>query len=277
MSRIHKLAVITIIVLFCLLLPVSIARPAQDVGFRVSPTSINTTIAVGDDTNETITLQNSSTDEVVVKAHMDANGNSAEPNISLEPDQLSLKPGESAQVVVRLKIPDETQPGHRLTSVLFDAAASSERDVSIVGEVGVVFSIEVIRPVADVSWSFPRLIDSSDQVVFGMEGRNTGNFTTKLQGDARIAGIVWGDLDLQVASGPLAVGETASLQAVWDEAPLFAIKRVTLDLSSGIGAPVEHKAFLVIFPWKLTLMLALMSAITAAGARFQPSIAKVFS
>lgn len=110
-----------------------------------------------------------------------------------------------------------------------------------------------------------------------MEGRNTGNFTTKLQGDARIAGIVWGDVDLQAASGLLEVGETASLQAVWDETPLFAIKRVTLDLSSGIGAPVEQKAFLVIFPWKLTLMLVLMAAIAASGAGFQPKLAKVFS
>lgn len=277
MSRILKPAVITIISPLFLLLPASTAWPAEDVGFQISPTSINTTIAVGDDTNETITLQNSSTEEVVVKAHMDASGNPAEPIISLEPDQLSLKPGESAQVVVRLQIPDEMQPGHRLTSVLFDATATSERDVSIVGQVGVVFNIEVIRPVADVSWSLPHLVDSSDHVVFGMEGRNSGNFTTKLQSDARITGIVWGDVDLQVSSAPLPVGETASLQADWDEAPLFAVKRVTLDLSSGIGAPVEHKALLVIFPWKLTLMLALMSAIAAVGARFQPKIAKVFS
>ncbi|MEK6537358.1 MAG: hypothetical protein AABZ63_07720, partial [Actinomycetota bacterium] len=69
MSRINKLAVITIISFLCLLLPVSTARAARDVGFQVSPTSINTTIAVGDETNETITLRNSSTDEVVVKAH----------------------------------------------------------------------------------------------------------------------------------------------------------------------------------------------------------------
>jgi hypothetical protein len=270
-------AITIIISVACILLLATSAYGATDVGFRISPTSINSTIAVGDETNETVTLKNFSTDEIVVNVHAGADVTPAEPIISLEPDQVSLKPGESGKVVVRVKVPDDAQPGQWQSSVFFDAGSSAERDVSIVGQVGVVLSIEVIRPVTDVSWSFPRIIDSTDKVVFRMEGRNSGNFTTKLEGDARLAGIVRGDVDLQAASGPIAVGESASLQAVWDETPLFAIKKVTLDLSSGIGAPVEQKAFLVIFPWKLTLMLVLIAAIAATGAGFQSKLAKVFS
>ena len=55
------------------------------------------------------------------------------------------------------------------------------------------------------------------------------------------------------------------------------MKRATLDLSSGVGAPVEKKATLMIFPWKLSLMLILIAAVAVAGARYQPIIANVFS
>ncbi|MBI5871138.1 MAG: hypothetical protein HZB44_09370 [Actinobacteria bacterium] len=256
---------------------VTISQAAPDVGFNISPTSINSTIAVGDQTDETVTLQNSSSDEIVVKAHVSASGDRAEPEISLEPGEVILPPGGFARVVVHIRVPEDAQPGRRLSSVLFDAASASTRDVSIVGQVGVAISTEVIHPVSDVSWSFPRIVDSMDQVTFWMEGRNTGNFTTRLEGTAIISGIFEGNNSLLAASDPVAVGESASLQAVWDEVPLFAIKKVKLDLSSGVGSPVERQAYILIFPWKLLLMLALMAAIAAVGARFQPSLAKVFS
>lgn len=179
--------------------------------------------------------------------------------------------------MIRIHVPDEARTGHRLSSVLFDAASSTVRDVSIVGQVGVALGMDVIRPVSDVTWSFPRIVDSTDPVVFRMECRNTGNFTTQLEGTVDISGMFEGDNRLQAASDPIAIGETASLQVIWDETPLFAIKRVTLGISSGIGAPVEQKAFLIVFPWKLTLMLALIASIAAAGARFTPFLAKVLN
>lgn len=249
---------------------------SPDVGFRVSPTSIDSTIAVGDQTSESITLENFSTDEIIVKAHVSANTDESESAISLEPNEVSLKSGGFAKVVIHINVPENAQTGQHVSAVFFEAASSSTKDVSIVSRVGVALGIDVIRPVSDVTWSYPHIVDSADTVVFRMEGRNAGNFTTRLAGNVDISGI-FGNDSLQVLSDPIAIGETASLQAVWDEAPLFAVKRVTLDLSSGIGAPVEKKTFLIIFPWKLMLLLAFIVTIVAAGVRFQPFLANAFS
>lgn len=259
-----------------LLLGSTTIAATPDVGFRVSPTSIDSTIAVGDQTSESITLENFFTDEIIVKAHVSANTDESEPSISLEPSEVSLKPGGSAKVVIHINVPENAQTGQHVSTVFFEAASSSTKDVSIVSRVGVALSIDVIRPVSDVTWSYPHIVDSADTVVFRMEGRNAGNFTTRLAGTVDISGI-FGNDSLQVSSDPIAIGETASLQVVWDEAPLFAVNRVTLDLSSGIGAPVEKKTFLIIFPWKLTLLLAFIVTIVAAGVRFRPFLANVFS
>ena len=270
--------VLTAAIIFLALL-LTAAMPASanpDVGFRVTPTSIESTIAAGDNTSEIVTLTNFSVNEVVVRTHLTTDGGSAEPGISIEPGMLSLKPGESARVTVHIDVPAVAQTGKRLSSVLFDAKSSSEKDVSIVGQVAVVLSINVIHPVSDVTWSFPRIVDSTDALVFRMEGRNTGNFTTKLVGDARLKGIVRGDVDLQASSEPITIGESTTLQAVWDETPLFAIKRATLDLSSGIGAPVRTEATIFIFPWKLMLMGLFIAVLAFAGARLQPFAVKVY-
>lgn len=225
-----------------------------------------------------VILQNSSTDEIVVKGHASSNINQAEPVISIEPSEVSLKPGATTQVVIHINVPDDVQTGHRLSAVLFDAASSGAREVSIVGQVGVAIGVDVIRPVSDVSWSIPRIVDSTDSVVFQMAGRNTGNFTTRLIGTAVISGIFGeGNARLQAASDPVAIGETATLQAIWEDAPLFAIKKVTLGLSSGIGAPIERKVYILIFPWKLILTLSSLLAVAALGVSFRPRLAKVFS
>ncbi len=253
------------------------ALAVSDNGFQVSPTSINTTIAVGDRTGEAVTLHNHSSEAILVKAHISDEGGGGGPLVILEPQQVSLDPGGSATVIIRVQIPDDLEVGNRHLSVLFDAASRSERDVAIIGQVGVALSLDVIHPVADVRWSLPHLIDSSDVVTFSMEGRNSGNFTTALSGTADISGLLGAGNRLQTGSAQIAVGETAKLQAVWDEAPLFDISRVTLDISSGIGVPVENKTIVLIFPWKLTTMLLLMATVAAAGAWWQPELAKVLS
>ena len=277
MSGFFKPGMVVVCSFIGLLLPISPASAGPQVSFSVSPDTIDRTIAVGDETRETVTLHNLSTVEIVVKAHSGPRDSEEAPGISLEPGQISLKPGESAPVIIRVAIPDNAQPGRQLSSVSFEAASSAGRDVAIVGQVGVALDTQIIRPVADVNWSFPRIIDSTDQAVIGMEGRNAGNFTTRLEGKAKITGIFGDDISLIAVSAPVKVGESVFLQAVWDETPTFSMKRATLDLSSGIGAPVEKKATLMIFPWKLSLMLILIAAVAVAGARYQPRIANVFS
>lgn len=253
------------------------ASAGQDVGFRISPTSIDSKIAVGDQTREVVTLQNTSAEEIVIKAHVSPGDDLDALQISLEPGEVSLKPGGSAQVIIHISTDPDAQPGHRVSTVLFDASPASTSDVSIVGQVGVAVGAEVIQPVSDVTWSFPRVIDSMDQVVFQMAGRNSGNSTTRLVGKAVITGLFGGDDSLIATSDPVEVGESASLQAIWSDIPLFAIKKLTLDLGSGVGVPVERQTYLLIFPWKLALLLTSILAIAAVGARFQPFLAKVFS
>lgn len=287
MSRDRKLATATLLILAGLLLPLLIITgllfpverlsAAPDIGFRVSPTYINPTVAAGDDTRETVTLQNISGDQIVVHANTGSDPDQAHMTVSMDSEQVSLNPGESSDVSIIIKVQDETPSGRYQQQILFDASPSSGRDVAIIGRVAMGLDVSVIHPVDNVSWSFPRLVDSSEQVSFIAQGQNMGNYTTSLIEKIELSGILGAKVDLRAASEPVAIGETAHLQAIWDEAPLFSIKKTTLSVGSGVGAPVKDSAFLVVFPWKLSLMILMMAAIAAAGARFQPFFAKVFA
>lgn len=258
------------------LMPASRAAAASGLGFRVSPTYVNPTIAVGDETREAVTLQNSSAYQIIVNSQIGPSGDPGA-TISLDREQVSLKPGESAVVYITINVPENAPAGRRQQTILFDAASSSGNDVAIVGRVGMELDLNVIHPVADVRWSFPHIIDSSEEVVFDASGRNSGNFTTRLEEKVDLTGLTGRDTNLAGASDPLPVGQTATVRALWDEAPLFSVQRGVLGLGSGVGTPVKATAFFIIFPWKLSLMLALMAATAATGARFQPIIAKVLA
>lgn len=264
--------------------PVS-ASPA--VSFRVSPTYINPTVAAGDNTRETVKLQNLSGDEIVVHANTNSDpgqasagsdpGQAAHMSVSIDAEQVSLKPDEASDVYITIKIQDDTPPGRYRQQIFFEAAPSAARDVAIAGRVAMGLEVTVIHPVENVSWSLPHLVDSSDQVSFIALGQNTGNFTTSLIEKVEISGLLGRKIDLLAASEPVAIGDTANLRAIWDEAPLFSIKKTTLSVGSGVGAPIKTGAFLVVFPWKLSLMILMMTAIAAAGARYQPFFTKVFA
>ena len=188
MSLIRKLIPALAFLGCVFILPAATASAAREVSIGVSPTSINSTIAIGDGTSESVTLQNLSADEIAVNIHPGAGGGPGEPAVVTDPGQISLRPGASAQVSIHITVPDDAPPGQWHGAVLFDAASAAERDVSIVGQVGVAVDLDLIRPVTEVSWNLPHLIDSSEPAVFGMAGRNTGNFTTALQGEADIRG-----------------------------------------------------------------------------------------
>ncbi|MHB8858927.1 MAG: COG1470 family protein [Thermoleophilia bacterium] len=266
----------------CILLPASFlllsapAAAASDLGFRVSPTYISPTIAVGDETREAVTLQNSSAYQIMVKSRI---GFADEPAaaISLDREEVSLKPGESTVVYISIKVPEDAPSGSRRQTILFDTASSSGADLAVVGRVGMELDLSIIHPVEDVRWSFPHIIDSTEEVSFEASGRNAGNFTTRLASRVDLTSLFATGATLSSASDPLPVGQTAVVKAVWEEAPVFSAERAELELGSGVGAPVRSSTFLIVFPWKLSLMLALMAATAAAGARFQPIIAKVLA
>lgn len=264
------------LLLACFVLNVPQAFAATGLGFRVSPTYINPTIAVGDETREAVTLQNSSKYQITVNARVGPSDQS-KAVITLDQEQVTLRPGDSAVVYVGILAPDDAVPGNWQQTILFDAAHTAGADVSIVGRVSMMLDLTVINSVEDVKWSFPRLVDSTEEVSFDASGRNAGNFTTRLEEKVDLAGPVTGDINLVSKSDPITVGESAKLQAVWTESPLFSVKRATLTIGSGVGKPIRSEALIVVFPWKLSLMLGLMVLTAATGAWFQRFFAKVLA
>ena len=275
MARLALLFAAGLFLTFCPRAP-SPAQASQGVGFRVSPTYINPTIAIGDETSEAVTLQNSSDFQIVVHTAVGPSDESRAV-ISLDQDQVTLKPGESRVIYVRISVPEEASPEKWQQTILFDEAPATGANVAIVGRVSTVLDLTVINPVGDTGFSFPRLIDSTEAAVFGATGRNTGNFTTRLKERIDLSGFLSGDTSLEAVSDPTGIGETADLQAIWSDSPIFSISRANLSVGSGVGNPARTSALVIVFPWKLTLMLGLISATALAGAFLEPETAKVFA
>ena len=48
--------------------------------------------------------------------------------------------------------------------------------------------------------------------------------------------------------------------------PTLAVKKVKVSMGSGVGSPVEKNALLLVFPWRLSLLVLAILLAVAAGA-----------
>ncbi len=254
------------------------AAAQGDMAIEISPTLVSPVMAVGDETREVITIRNSSTDEMLVSSRVQFADEEGPKVLKIEaqPQELTIPPGESAEVGLWIRVSPDAEVQARKATVLFLAEPLSERDVTIAGQVVVLVEANIIRPIDKASLSAPRFSDANGALLFTAEGRNNGNFPTRLESVVRITGPFSDDIVLSADSAELAVGETAVIELEWSNTPAFALRRVRHTLSSGIGVPVERTSVLVIVPWRLILMLCVIAAATAAGALLLPVFTNVF-
>ncbi|MFA6001737.1 MAG: hypothetical protein WC828_06435 [Thermoleophilia bacterium] len=279
MSKSPTLALAIYIVIAGISAIASIAYAGPEVGLNVSPTHLAPVIPAGDTTSETVVLENSSTEEMIVSGNIDNStlDSSDITQIRLDPEQISLKPGQTSAIELSINVPAGAEAGQRRSMILFDVRPASGRDVSIVGQVAVVLDIKTIHPVDDVHFTFPHIIDSTDAVTFTMQGRNAGNFPAGLQGKADIDGLFGKYLVVNAASENINIGQSAKMDSIWDKSPLFGVGKVTVKLSSGVGAPVEQSSWFLVFPWKICVMIIFIAGAGFAGAHSSPVFTKVFS
>lgn len=279
MSRSLKLSLAVSIFVACMATMTATALAGTDAGLNVSPTHLAPVISAGDTTRETIMLQNSSGEEMIVRGSINSSTleGSDITETRIDPEQISLKPGQTSSITLNIYVPAGVEAGQHRSLLLFDVIPASGRDVSIVGQVAVVMDIKTIHPVDDVRFTFPHIIDSTDTARFTLQGRNAGNFPTRLQGKVDIDGLLGQNLVLKTASENITIGQSGTMDVVWDESPLFGVGKVTITLGSGVGAPVEQSSWFLIFPWKITLMTVFIIVTGVAGVRISPAFAKVFS
>ena len=252
----------------------SLAR--EEVGLEVSPTVISPTIAAGDETTETVTLRNLSGRALGVQARVELAGVEGDGVTAwVEPAEMTIAAGESVPVSVRIAAGRETGARRVDGSILFLAAPAREQDVSIAGQVGVNLEIEVIVPVDQTFFHTPHLVDGGSPILFTVAGRNNGRFPTRFIGGVEYSGLLARDRKLSAGSEELAVGESTSMHLVWEDTPAFSIGRVTLFIDTGVGAPAEEKAWLIIAPWRFLLALAAVALALAAGMFASPGVANV--
>ena len=252
----------------------SLAR--EEVGLQVSPTVISPTIAAGDETRETVVLHNLSGRALGIRAKVELSGvEGGGVTAGVEPAEMTIAAGESVPVSVRVAAGREAGAGRVDGTILFLAVPAREQDVSIAGQVGVNLEIEVIVPVDQTIFHTPHLVDAGSPILFTVAGRNNGRFPTRMAGGMEYSGLLARDRKLSAGSGELAVGESTSMRLVWADTPAFSLGRVTLFIDTGVGAPVEHKAWLIIAPWRFLLALAAVSLAAAAGMFASAGVANV--
>lgn len=204
----------------------AVASPAlAESGIKVTPTHLSPTMAVGDETREVVTLQNLSGEETTLRAQVDfgAGQSASMPDISLDPQEVRLGPGQSFPATISIRVPADMADGPRRVMVVFDAGPAAGGEVVIVGRVAVLVDINVIRPVKEVAWTIPHVIDSSAPASFSVQAINSGNFPTGLVENVELVGIS-GSVKLQSQKKQVAVGDQVLLQAFWEESPLPAYK-----------------------------------------------------
>jgi hypothetical protein len=246
-------------------------------GITVTPTNITSTIAPGDETREVIMLSNSSVKDIVVAVSIeqpDAEEGAA--SITVDREEVLLATGESADLELMIHVPDDASAGEQTAFVIIDVNGASQQDVAIVGNVQVSIGLNVIAPVSDVDFTFPRIVTSPNEVMFTMQGRNTSDFPTSFQGKVELDGLWGDDVVLQQESSAIDNDETFDLQVIWDDAPSIGIRKMTISLSSGVGAPVTKSGYIFFISWKVLIFTLALLIILPVIIRKSPAIANVF-
>lgn len=246
-------------------------------GINITPTNIAMTIAVGDETREVVTLRNISASDVEVEASIEppAAGDGAM-SIAVSPAKIQLKAGESATVEVHVVVPDDAETGIQEGFVSFNVVDADAHEVAIVGKVRTSVNATIIRPISDVEFSIPMFVGSSGPVAFDIRGRNTSQFSTTIASVVELGSLLGEDIVLRRSSDMLNNNETYDMQVLWDDPPLFGIRKVTIRATSGVGSPVARSTFILIFSWKLLpLLLAALTATFLLRGKL-PAIANVF-
>ncbi|RJQ44258.1 MAG: hypothetical protein C4534_06775 [Gaiellales bacterium] len=249
---------------------------AAQTGINVTPTHIPATIAAGDETREKVSLRNLSAGEVEVEAVVEqGQGEGPLAAVSVAPARIRLAAGESAEVEVHVAVPSDAGVGRGEAYIFFNVADASAGNVAIIGKIRVAVEMNVIRPVSEADFSYP-LIIGSGPVTFTMRGRNTSEFPVAMDGRIVLESLLGEDVELVSSSRQVSNDESFELQAVWQDPPLFGIRRLKLSLSSGVGAPVTKTSYILIFSWKLVPALFLLVAAAAILIKKKPAIANVF-
>jgi hypothetical protein len=166
--------------------------------------------------------------------------------------------------------------GEQTAYAVIDVSGASQHDVAIVGNVQVSIGLNVIAPVSDVDFTFPRIVTSPNEVMFTMQGRNTSDFPTSFQGKVELDGLWGDDVVLQQESSAIDNDETFDLQVIWDDAPSIGIRKMTISLSSGVGAPVTKSGYIFFISWKVLIFTLALLIILPVIIRKSPAIANVF-
>lgn len=279
LRAIGNLTAISAVAALAALLMLALPQKAAAAGaIKLSPTHINATIAAGDETVERIILDNASAESLVVNIRESgfSGADGAAPFIQVDPEQVTINAGDSTEVDVRIRVPDDAPAATHRSTVLFDAVVTGSGNVAVIGQVAVLVDVNVFIPVDSVSWSLPLLVDSTDTAIFHAEGRNSGKFPVRMKGSAIASGLFASDDSLTAESADVPVGGRAGLDMEWESASVFGLRAVTMRFGAGVGAPVEKKGLVLVFPWKLSLMVILILATAFAGARLLPHLNMMF-
>lgn len=277
--NIHRFSTAVLLaVIACFTFAAGFAVPAKaQTGINVTPTRIDSTIAIGDETTEMIRLSNSSAGDIEVEARIEPPApDRGAASIAVDPGKVLLRAGESTDMMVRIAVPADAAPESQEGAITFNVVAVSGAAVTIVGEVRTAVALNVIKPVSDAEFSYPLIAGGPGPLVFTMKGRNTSEFPARITGDVELKALLGEDVVLHRSSGQISNDETFEMQAVWEDPPLFGIRKMTIRLNSGVGVPETKTAYMLIFSWKLMLAIIFLAAAAILMRRKCTAIFNVF-
>ncbi len=259
-------AILFFLLVVSLLLPASPTARAQDdpISIEVSPTQVTMVMAAGDETVEVVQLRNRSERVTHVTTLVEPGAEAQDLEVEVEPAEIKMAPGESAEAQIRVRAPAAADAGSRRFAVLFRAEPGTGGEVSVTGQVKVELEAQVIQPVAEAELAAPYLVDWGSSLRFMLSGRNRASYPLRFHGRVKFNGL-FREQSFAADSETIGVGERGGVVIDWENPPAFAVGRVTMSLETGTGVPLEERHLLIIFPWRYTLLSLCLAAAAAAG------------
>jgi P pilus assembly chaperone PapD len=262
-------------------------------GIRVWPTWVELTINNGEQTTQTINVQNQDNEFVRMRVYVmdfsigrDGDFNFYEPGhesysaskwLNIEKADFELVPGESKEVEVVVSAPATVEPGGHYAALFFEAVPSGNQSaVSVSMRIPTLFYItipgitgaEVIANADIVSLQLPG-VAGRGPVEMGVVVRNSGNVHLTVAAKAYFDGYWGGSSELDLGQKIILPNSEGMLKEEWQEAPYFGRVRANvvigyLDNQGDVVNKSQTAEFWVV-PWSLVgIILFVMGVVVPA-------------
>ncbi len=183
--------------------------------------------------------------------------------VRLTEGSFELDAGERHELAIAVDVPDDAEPGERYVSVLLSVPPPDTADgnVAVTHRIAARLYIQVpserIERVEVGELTGPRLVDGPAELELTVHNR--GNVHRQFARNTQLIATANG-AEIPFPAFSVLGDSTRIVQTAWNDPPTFCWCNITVEIDDGQGNIASVSTVVIVFPWRLTIILLALVA-----------------